>query len=375
MDLLLESKADLFSMDSPQSSISSRERFANSIEIISAPVTTYEPKGMILVRSMFEDVNETLDAFNNKVSDVLSTAEVDYMKAYHGHMKVIHQEITYLKSRLAEAEDSLQFDDQIQSLETDCNFYKTEGNRLETSVNSMKKKIVLAKEKHAVLKKEREMLLKKLKAYKKQEWLLCSDIEERETKVAMERRVEDIITSSSKPRRDINNQKLMTSEKRRLKKLGALSKNSKNLLSTTGGRSSDPGKRSGTPELPMLTVPWNLVTPHGENTSPLEMERDPAETEKDTALTKKEERALKKELSDCRSQTSKLRSLVVAHQTRRTDLEDFFLLCVEDVKKNEDRCQRQPATSKTLPNRIPELFGDISEEAMAVLFNELFKEA
>jgi len=125
----------------------------------------------------------------------------------------------------------------------------------------------------------------------------------------------------------------------------------------------------------MLTVPWNLVTPHGENTSPLEMERDPAETEKDTALTKKEERALKKELSDCRSQTSKLRSLVVAHQTRRTDLEDFFLLCVEDVKKNEDRCQRQPATSKTLPNRIPELFGDISEEAMAVLFNELFKEA
>ena len=82
-----------------------------------------------------------------QVSKVLSDAENQFLQAYRAHMTDVHRELQLLRSKLAEAETSLQKDEQIQSLERDCVWYKNQRNQLESFVNAMHKDLLYMKEK------------------------------------------------------------------------------------------------------------------------------------------------------------------------------------------------------------------------------------
>ena len=96
---------------------------STSTEVASPVKPGYEPPGMMEVRDKYGQLKEVMGTFNDKVSKVLSDAENQFLQAYRAHMTDVHRELQMLRSKLAEAETSLQKDEQIQSLERDCVWY------------------------------------------------------------------------------------------------------------------------------------------------------------------------------------------------------------------------------------------------------------
>lgn len=54
--------------------------------------STYEPEGMVDVRLKFSQLKTVIGTFNEKVSDVLTKAEVQFLQAYRGHMQAVYAE-------------------------------------------------------------------------------------------------------------------------------------------------------------------------------------------------------------------------------------------------------------------------------------------
>lgn len=80
---------------------------------VGSPVKPYEPPGMMEVRDKYGQLKEVMGTFNDKVSKVLSDAENQFLQAYRAHMTDVHRELQLLRSKLAEAETSLQKDEQV----------------------------------------------------------------------------------------------------------------------------------------------------------------------------------------------------------------------------------------------------------------------
>ena len=84
-----------------------------STEVASPVKPGYEPPGMMEVRDKYGQLKEVMGTFNDKVSKVLSDAENQFLQAYRAHMTDVHRELQLLRSKLAEAETSLQKDEQV----------------------------------------------------------------------------------------------------------------------------------------------------------------------------------------------------------------------------------------------------------------------
>jgi hypothetical protein len=55
----------------------------------SAAVGLYEPEGMNAVREKYAELGGMVGTFSEKVGDVLSRAEVQFLQAYRGHMQEV----------------------------------------------------------------------------------------------------------------------------------------------------------------------------------------------------------------------------------------------------------------------------------------------
>ena len=55
----------------------------------SAAVGLYEPEGMTAVREKYAELGGMVGTFSEKVGDVLSRAEVQFLQAYRGHMQEV----------------------------------------------------------------------------------------------------------------------------------------------------------------------------------------------------------------------------------------------------------------------------------------------
>jgi hypothetical protein len=49
----------------------------------------YEPEGMLAVRAKYAELGGVVGTFSEKVGDVLSRAEVQFLQAYRGHMQEV----------------------------------------------------------------------------------------------------------------------------------------------------------------------------------------------------------------------------------------------------------------------------------------------
>ena len=94
------------------------------------------------VRAKYGQLNEVLGTFNEKVSEVLSKAEVQFLQAYRANMQAVYEEKRELEAKLAEAGRQQSNDQQMRNLERDREWYKDRKNKLENQAVAMQKDLL-----------------------------------------------------------------------------------------------------------------------------------------------------------------------------------------------------------------------------------------
>lgn len=258
---------------------------------------TFEPEGMDAVRQKYGQLQGVVSTFNEKVGDVLSKAEVQFLQSYRAHMQAVHVEKQELEAKLKEAESQQANDQQVLALERDVEWYRAQKNMLEDQAAGMQKDILYLQEQFEALNKDREFLSSQLKAVKKEQRLHASSEKPGPTKGTTVRTKKDGSGPGKAGKAGTPNEK--SPSRRNEGEKGATSAVAARSLVTTGGD----GEGSNTPrDMEMVEV-------------------------------RRQIRAKKEQLLKGRAEINRLRSLVVDDKTMRAELEEFFLAAVADHHK------------------------------------------
>ncbi|GMI16206.1 hypothetical protein TrLO_g12949 [Triparma laevis f. longispina] len=280
---------------------------ATTFNLTEAPVKEgiANPALMKRVYDEYNKLNEVVDQLGSKVSGVLAKQENEFLGAYRAHMYNVQRDLQSLRAEVVEKENALTNNEQMQKLEEECEWYRKESLRLDGLLGQSKKNEVYIKEKMAILEDDRNWLAKQLKSAKKQNKLLRAEIELqlREGTDAKEEMFEGQ-TARMMDSRENNDH--TTS----LPQLGGVTNKS------TGSA-------------------WMKKSQSAAALLPT-----------DTLELQKELRAMKLQRDAERKEAQNLRAEMVSDQTGRKNLEEFFIDCIEDVKKAIDRRRRKAASNK-----------------------------
>lgn len=268
----------------------------------------FEPEGMETVREKYGQLQGVVQTFNEKVGDVLSKAEVQFLHAYRAHMQSVHVEKQELEAKLREAEAQQANDTAVLALERDVEWYRGQKHQLEDQSAAMQKDILYLQEQFDALNKDRAFLSSQLKAVKKEQRLMLGAAG----------------PSSTDKRRPKN------------KKVPALAiaggPSSSNSVEPFGGGASLKAPRQrrsdGNGGATSAVAERSLVVAGGGGGESSNTPRDGEMVE-----VRRQIRAEKEKLLRGRAEINRLRSLVVDDKTMRAELEEFFLTAVDDLRK------------------------------------------
>jgi hypothetical protein len=280
-----------------------------------------EPAAMERVRDEYKKMKKVVSSLSEKVSIVLSKQERDFLAAYRAHMYNVQKELQDLRNKVAEAETSLQKNDKVHKLEEERSWYRKEALRLDSFTTAMKKDLKYMKEKLESIEDDRNWLERQLKAAKKQNKLLRAELEIRLGENGM------VLSDSVLG--------------------GAL---------TNGQQQEAPMFPSPSPSYSqeMFAASQGAGAGFGGGKSNRSAGRQSAEGGTDVERQyQKEIRDLKKNLNKEKRDCARLRASVVTNQTSRAELEEFFLRCIESVKRDIGRRRKKAVTKKGAPGGDP----------------------
>lgn len=292
-------------------------------------VNMFEATGMKVVRSHYSALSDTLKTFNVKVSEVLAKAESEFLQAYRAHMVEVHKELQELRGKLAEAESSILKDDYIQQLERDCAWYRNEAAQLTAFVTAMDKDKGYMCRKLRALRNDRQWLSRQLKASKKQHKLLRAELEARVTAGS----IDHDLTLGGRASKPTSTSHLANQEVVHARVAGG------GVLAPGGGSGGLP-RAGALAELDAKLLARNRSAPElgaAEGAAvPLGAAADP-----DLEWRLRQQiRTAKQLLAREKRTTQELRASIVNERLRQSELEEFFLQCADDVKKENERATR-----------------------------------
>jgi len=314
----------------------------------------YEPPGMTDVRDKYGQLKVVLGSFNDKVSDILSKAEVQFLQAYRAHMQGVHKEKLELESKLKAAEDERANDKQIQALEKDRDWYMSQERQLASFASAMEQDLYALKHKYKDILQERDELAQQLKAEKRQHRILRADVQSRRAHDS-----ESLAQPTIQTQQQSEQQHASAQAGNRI----PVSHSAVALNRQSNAEDLRAHQRS----LPLL---WHLQEqPHAVTLLEHEAEaEDQEELELDRQAAE-----LKDHVARVKSEAQRLRSMIVEDKARRSDLEEFFLQGVEDIKREAERLKRKTrmvsGQSQGIDARQKEY-----EKSLGVLFDSLFPE-
>lgn len=258
-----------------------------------------DPKSMSRVYEEYAKLNDVVDQLGMKVSGVLAKQENEFLGAYRAHMYNVQRELQGLKAEVLEKENALTNNEQMQKLEEECKWYREESLRLDGLLGEAKKSEQFMKQKMAMLEDDRNWLAKQLKSAKKQNKLLRAEIE--------------------------------------LQLREGIDANDK-MFETRQPETRGMGETQNTSSLPQLPQAG------GKRTGAMfQSQSVSALLPTDTLLLQKELRQMKIQRDSEKKIAQELRATITEEKTSRKELEEFFLDCIEDVKKNIERRRRKAA--------------------------------
>jgi len=266
---------------------------------INSFIDSYEPRSMKKVTAEFDKLSSVIDQLGSKVSGVLAKQENEFLGAYRAHMYNVQRDLQALRAEVVEKENALTNNEQMQKLEEECEWYRKESLRLDSLLEDEKKKNEDMREETKLLTSERNWMAKQLRSAKKQNMLLRAEIELqlREGTDANEQMFAQQPATTGQVRESFD-----------------LPSPSPRPASHTAVMRSMKGSKSAA-QLP------------SDNTK----------------LLQKELRTVKIQRDATKKQAALLRATIVEESTGRKELEEFFLDCIEDVKKGIERRRRKAA--------------------------------
>jgi hypothetical protein len=262
---------------------------------------------MKTVRDKYTELRGVLGTFNEKVSDVLSKAEVQYLQAYRAHMQLVHTEKIDLEAKLRQAEAQQANDQQMRALEKDVEWYRRQKQQLESSAVAMQKDLLYMQERFDVLTRDRDMLSVQVKSMKKVDRVAKAEARE----VARQQREE---TAAKEAEQEERRYRL-----ERARAAAAAASSSAAAAAAAASAGVNGGYNGG----------WD-----GEEFA--ELTGDEGAVELRRRLRFEKERLLRD-----RAEVQRLRTLVVSDRSLRGELEEFYLMGVEDLRKESERRQRR----------------------------------
>eukprot|EP00920_Eleutheroschizon_duboscqi_P014117 GHVT01032956.1.p1 GENE.GHVT01032956.1~~GHVT01032956.1.p1 ORF type:complete len:409 (-),score=34.84 GHVT01032956.1:195-1421(-) len=282
------------------------------------------------IQELYGKLTELVGTLDKQVEVLLQDHEDDFFLAYKSHMHSVQNDFKALKKRADEEESKSRRDKKIQSLENELEWFTSEALRLDNVCKNYKKDVDKYRAQAQALEDDRKFLEEQIKACKRQNKLLRSAIEDS--------------NSSANP----------------VSPLSSVSRNFPGVLSSTepatGSSQSTAivlatsisGGASSLPTGPRAAANLNRNLTAGDKQAPV-THHNTAHTSVAPEIEERYQKTITRLKLQLRNRQDANRRLMFdrgQQYMKRTDLEDFFLKCVDDVRKDIVRRRFRTASAK-----------------------------
>jgi len=133
------------------------------------------------ILGLHQDLQKLADTLDEKVEDMLNEHEKDFFLAYKNHMYTVQKEFQALKQKADEEETKTRRDAKIQSLEKELDWFMNEALRLDELCKKYKRELDKWKAKAEALDDDRQFLESQIKTAKRHNTQLRGAVEKAQT--------------------------------------------------------------------------------------------------------------------------------------------------------------------------------------------------
>jgi myosin heavy subunit len=133
------------------------------------------------ILSLHQDLQKLADTLDEKVEDMLNEHEKDFFLAYKNHMYTVQKEFQALKQKADEEETKTRRDAKIHSLEKELDWFMNEALRLDELCKKYKRELDKWKAKAEALDDDRQFLESQIKTAKRHNTQLRGAVEKAQT--------------------------------------------------------------------------------------------------------------------------------------------------------------------------------------------------
>ncbi|CAG9316374.1 unnamed protein product [Blepharisma stoltei] len=129
------------------------------------------------INSLYSQINSCISGLDNQVGKVLQKHEADFLNVYKGHMYMIQKEMRILKEKVSEEEIKRRRDEELRVLETERDWFRNEALRLDKICKEYKRSMEMWKNKAQTLEEDRKFMEEQVLSTKKQNLHLRENLE------------------------------------------------------------------------------------------------------------------------------------------------------------------------------------------------------
>jgi len=145
---------------------------------VSPFVSKHDRPQLLDCRSRYDVLRDFINGLSTKLSSVSSNIEDEFLSAYRVHMLSVQQELRDLKIQVIKAEEAVNEDRQVATLEQEVTWFSDEALRLKNQTASMKKDMQHVVVRTKALREQREFLSEQLKSMLKRSRILEAELKE-----------------------------------------------------------------------------------------------------------------------------------------------------------------------------------------------------
>lgn len=326
------------------------EKFASNVRRQKTVLETIPGAGPRIMET-HDELKKLAENMDKKVHDMLREHEQDFFLAYKTHMYGLQKEFKALKAKADEEDTKTRRDLKIQSLERELDWFMAEAVRLDELCRGYKKEVDKWKAKAEAIEEDRRYLEDQIKGSKRQNKVLRAAVDR--ANYAGQNKM----TSSPTQRKSL--EKNESESQLSLPPLRPNSAETKKLEDSKKGK--DDGRHSAPPE--MITD----VATIKKAASP--KPKKPSEEEQRLIDAIK---SLKDHLKTEQHTIKSIRAERGNAYSRKSALEEFFLSCVDESRKDLAR-KKRPGGPKPLDEeeKVRDLLLS-SEDVLVYLYEKLF---
>jgi hypothetical protein len=291
-----------------------------------------------------EELKLLAENMDTRIKQMLQEHEKDFFLAYKTHMYAVQKDFKALKAKADEEDSKTRKDQKIQKLEKQLDWFMTEAMRLDDLCKRYKKDVDKWKAKGEALEEDHHFLEDQIKGAKRQNKVLRAAVERAQTSAY------SVVVIAKEKARDEQQAAALADRPASANAPGA------------SGSLPEVSRSASAPRKLGQTAPAGALPPAASGNS---VEQRYLDTIRD----------LKASIEGELRTLSMLRATRANAYTHKSELEDFFLACVDEARRDMNKRKYLPGTKLTdLPPEKQKVLETLlgSEEVLVLLYEKLF---